>query len=1045
MRQKLTLRLLLCFMVFTTTNAMAQSVLCIASGFWDDPLIWANGIVPSYNNSFRITIASGFHVTVRDARTVDGVVVQSGGMLTIASSGALTIAHDNGIDFDSQGTTWVEGILIGAPESVISSSSGSLFFVNGSVYRHQHTTSEGSIPLATWDVSSTVEIVGYTTVTEASMTGNWSQAFGNFAWNTSSLMVPFNLHGLLVLIEGSFSVFSTGQASLMLSDITTGGPLIVGSNFIISGSGNVILSNQPALDFTVQVDQDFHINTTGTLSFATDGIGRLVVGRDVLISKGTITESNLGAGYFIFQNGRRHAFYRGVSGDAGTISGRINYYVDQYDTLDLGTSVLPTGTGNGNANEFSLLGVLRVGSTASGGAIQNNTTAGNLRTAVSYRVFHPGSQVIYDGTAPQFIGNPGASTSVGTTTIIDNIFGVSTAGNTTVAGDLLLKRGLLFITGPHTLTLGGEIFYEEGALDGSSVSSLVLSGNKSGNLDLSIHPNSVGIGILTIDRSASDASVTIQNDVKIISQFNLIRGTIINQGEIRIANDLTLSRWNDARLLLKSPILQEGSRYKLIYRSHSIAEGPFAKFETGLELLDSPEALNSLVVNLAQSADTVVLNSNIVVQNQLDLNRGRFYIQHHTIHFKGTTWSDNTGNLGHGTGTVIFYNTTSIQGTSNAAFFHLQVRPESALTLRRNATLFGDLIVDSGGQLFTDGITLTFSGSRDQFISSQGATVGGIIMSKSNSSSVELLSKLNLTGLLRFNSPSSNINFKSNGWLTLRSLSDEVSIPPNTGMVYRLQNGNTISGDVNIERFMENEGRIYRYISSPVKNASVADWMDDFPVTGLFNDPSPVEVICGRRINNRSPNLFYYSEEALRYESYPQQDKYSSESPLTPGRGYAAFIRDCEKPTIIDVRGEINQQSINLPVRYTTDADILLRGWNLVGNPYPCTIDWDIISNGWIKTNISPVIAIRDNGNGGFFRYWDGDGDPSGIDQGRIAPGQAFWARATAENPILTIREGVKVTQSAEFFREDESIHLRYQQWLSVSNTTVLLIAHLLK
>jgi hypothetical protein len=79
--------------------------------------------------------------------------------------------------------------------------------------------------------------------------------------------------------------------------------------------------------------------------------------------------------------------------------------------------------------------------------------------------------------------------------------------------------------------------------------------------------------------------------------------------------------------------------------------------------------------------------------------------------------------------------------------------------------------------------------------------------------------------------------------------------------------------------------------------------------------------------------------------------------------------------------------------------------------------------------NISAVVAIRDNGGGGFFRYFDlfDEGEPTG---GQIAAGQSFWVRATAPNPELVIHEGAKTIKGAIFFRT---------QSLAVSNFSISL------
>jgi trimeric autotransporter adhesin len=136
-----------------------------------------------------------------------------------------------------------------------------------------------------------------------------------------------------------------------------------------------------------------------------------------------------------------------------------------------------------------------------------------------------------------------------------------------------------------------------------------------------------------------------------------------------------------------------------------------------------------------------------------------------------------------------------------------------------------------------------------------------------------------------------------------------------------------------------------------------------------------------------------------------------------PGRGYAAYVRQDAVALplagiMIDVSGPINQGDISLPVSHNTSV---LESWNLVGNPYPSSIDWDDAS--WTKTSISATIAVRDNGAGSFL-YWDGAN--GGITNGVIATAQGFWVRTTASAPIpqLTVREAAKSTTTGAFFRD---------------------------
>ena len=327
-------------------------------------------------------------------------------------------------------------------------------------------------------------------------------------------------------------------------------------------------------------------------------------------------------------------------------------------------------------------------------------------------------------------------------------------------------------------------------------------------------------------------------------------------------------------------------------------------------------------------------------------------------------------------------------------------------------TSSGNIFIAEGVNCFPHQVNLR--GGIEQQISAFGASFRNLTIDKS-SGSVTLTSPLSLSGKLRIESP--NTSLHSNGHLLLLSTSDEIE---GTASVGPLPQGSAVTGDVTVQRHMAGEGRIYRYISSPVQNGSVASLKDDFPVTGKFLDPS-----TGGGINSAGASFYYYDQSvgglSEGWKPYPTSGL-ASANPLVVGKGYAAFIRKATGPTIWDVTGPLNQGTIELAIDFTPNNQPS-NGWNLVGNPYACAIQWDEAGeNKWTIENISSVIAIRDNGGAsGTYKYWDMDDNYSGIPGGQIALGQSFWVRATDENPRLTIREGVKVLEGATFFRNKQT------------------------
>ncbi|HKJ44232.1 MAG TPA: invasin domain 3-containing protein [Balneolales bacterium] len=208
---------------------------------------------------------------------------------------------------------------------------------------------------------------------------------------------------------------------------------------------------------------------------------------------------------------------------------------------------------------------------------------------------------------------------------------------------------------------------------------------------------------------------------------------------------------------------------------------------------------------------------------------------------------------------------------------------------------------------------------------------------------------------------------------------------------------------------------------------------------------SPVNTTYGRLFHNivtqgypgatfpsdtTNPNILYY------LESYPGTDNQryrvptDSSTVIPAGKGLFVYVfgqvpndtkHNIPLPDTLVATGQENGYSqinnnFDFNVTYTAAADT---GWNLVGNPFGATINWD--SPYWVKTNMSNVIYIWDpaanNGNG-LYRVWNGSvGNPdSSLTGGLIAPFQAFWVKADTTNPSLKILKGAK-TVNGPFYK----------------------------
>jgi hypothetical protein len=127
------------------------------------------------------------------------------------------------------------------------------------------------------------------------------------------------------------------------------------------------------------------------------------------------------------------------------------------------------------------------------------------------------------------------------------------------------------------------------------------------------------------------------------------------------------------------------------------------------------------------------------------------------------------------------------------------------------------------------------------------------------------------------------------------------------------------------------------------------------------------------------------------------------------GRGYAvAYVENVSK----DFKGELNAGDFTFDgtttpaITYTAGGGI---GWNLIGNPYPSGLDWDLCQ----RTNIDGAVYVYDGNNG---QYISWNGTVGSLAGGIVPPMNAFFIKAS-ENPILTIRNDARAHATANFYK----------------------------
>lgn len=516
------------------------------------------------------------------------------------------------------------------------------------------------------------------------------------------------------------------------------------------------------------------------------------------------------------------------------------------------------------------------------------------------------------------------------------------------------------------------------------------------------------------------------------SWIDYISGGVVNA----TANTVTIPTINAANLEPWWMVAYPGSNMHWVASSNSVWSNT-ANWST---VAGGPGG-----AGIPTAADAVYFESNKVTNCTIDMNATMYSLNIQTGYTGTITQGTNPVSVGGnatfgdgifqgGAADVTVNGPFAIAGTKFTA-------PSTTLDLKNNFSLTAGTFTHNNGTLKLSGTS-----GKQTITSNIVNTFNNITVTNTSAATgASIESSQNLAGVLTLGN---NVVFDADGStntaiFTLLSTGDSPTRDASIGI---LPAGASVSGNVTVQRYMAIEGpgkgRIYRYIASPLQAATVSDIQKEISITGAFTGTSKCSGCT------TAASMFTYNEKILTdlnkngvadaddgYEGFPVA---SNAETLTPGKGYAMFVRGNLMTTALwDVRGVINSGNVTpvtLPVTFTSSGKIDNDGWNLVGNPFPSTIDWDA-SSGWTKTNIDAAIYIRDNGLANTqIAAWNGVVGTNG-GSSRIAMGQGFWVKANGNGtPVLRANENVKAagTQTT-FYRKAAPENLLR---ITLANTT---------
>lgn len=207
----------------------------------------------------------------------------------------------------------------------------------------------------------------------------------------------------------------------------------------------------------------------------------------------------------------------------------------------------------------------------------------------------------------------------------------------------------------------------------------------------------------------------------------------------------------------------------------------------------------------------------------------------------------------------------------------------------------------------------------------------------------------------------------------------------------------------------------FRLLSSPVQDASTGQLLSDIWTQGF----------PGADTELGNSNVLVWNEGNGDPEARGFAPVSSASDAPQPAEGFAVFVYEDDNPfedgvvggfpKTLSVDGDPHTGTITAPVSLTPSESGYNEtddGWNLVGNPYNTTIDWDA-GSGWTRDGLDDTMYIYDPETQDYLSW---NGSSGTLDDGTIEAWQGFWVKANnTSTPALSMTEDVQSTTSARY------------------------------
>jgi len=410
--------------------------------------------------------------------------------------------------------------------------------------------------------------------------------------------------------------------------------------------------------------------------------------------------------------------------------------------------------------------------------------------------------------------------------------------------------------------------------------------------------------------------------------------------------------------------------------------------------------IHNLTINKASSAVNLLDGGFFQVKNTLILTNGTFNIGSGTLKLTGSITMNANGNLTGSTASNLFIGNDV--SSSNATIYFNQTDASSRSLKSYTQTRNGTITLGSPLEVYN-------------------------LVDMNTGSSANILNAASNLTLISTEAGTARVNNLGSSFIT-----DSV-------VVQRFIKGSDISR------------RSYRALSSPVYQVGNANsglrrfyfsrLQDQILITGSDGsnngfDPSPINGPTIWKYNE--PVATSSSQDFVPISSISKLHSVVTQDFLTAGNGFLLYFRgdrthnvtnktaapfSVPEDVTMSYKGLLNQGNLTVTAPYGAATGMLSYnnkaeandGFNLMGNPYPAAIDWELSGGSGsaiVLANLNPTIYILDPVTKNYGTYTKG-GTTTGAASRYISSGQGFFVKANAANPALTFTEAAKTTDNS--------------------------------